>query len=220
MIELSDLHFEYPDSEFSLHIPQWTIGSGEQAAVIGRSGGGKTTFLHLLAGILTPDTGAVRIEGVDITGFPAEERQDLRALRMGLIFQEFELLEYLTLFDNILLPFRISPVLRLTPEVRQRAGSLAHQVGLGDKLRRFPRHLSHGERQRIAVCRALVTQPALLLSDEPTGNLDVANRDLVMDMLFRYSEQSGAPLLVVTHDPELQERFQRLVLIEDFTSTA
>jgi putative ABC transport system ATP-binding protein len=126
---------------------------------------------------------------------------------MGLVFQEFELLEYLSVLDNILLPFRVSPVLILNNEVIDNAKKLCSEIGLGDKLNRYPGHLSQGERQRVAVCRALVTNPILLLCDEPTGNLDRVNRDHVIDMLFRYSETKAAPLIIVTHDQDLVGRF-------------
>ncbi len=137
---------------------------------------------------------------------------------MGMVFQEFELLEYLDVIDNILLPYRISPVLKLDDEARQRAGTLAHEVGLGGKQRRYPRHLSQGERQRIAVCRALVTRPALLLGDEPTGNLDPDNRDHIMDTLWRYSDEMQAPMVVVTHDHELLARFDRTVDVTEWSA--
>ena len=218
MIDISNLVFGYSNGSFRIEIPSLQIHEKEKVAVTGPSGGGKTTFIHLLAGILKPKSGDIIIDNLEITQYSDDDRQDFRAVKLGLIFQEFELLEYLSLLDNILLPYRISPVLHLTDEVRDRARKLAGEVGLGNKMHRYPRHLSQGERQRIAVCRALVTQPALLFGDEPTGNLDVKNRDLVMDMLFGYSERTGAPLLVVTHDTELQGRFNRIISIEDFVS--
>lgn len=110
---------------------------------------------------------------------------------------------------RVLLPFRVSPVLKLNNEVIENAKSLCEEIGLGDKLNRYPGHLSQGERQRVAVCRALVTNPVLLLCDEPTGNLDRVNRDHVIDILFRYSESNSTPLVVVTHDQELVERFDK-----------
>jgi putative ABC transport system ATP-binding protein len=147
--------------------------------------------------------------GLELTNLGVEDRQDLRILKLGLVFQEFELLEYLHVLDNILLPYRITPILALDEPARDRAISLAEDVGLGDKLKRFPDQLSQGERQRVALCRALVTRPAVILGDEPTGNLDNVNRDHVTEALFRYSKETGAPLVVVTHDQELVERFDR-----------
>ncbi|TDI33832.1 MAG: ATP-binding cassette domain-containing protein, partial [Acidobacteria bacterium] len=131
-------------------------------------------------------------------------------------FQEFELLEYLSVLDNILLPYRVTPALRLDHAVRERAQDLARQVGIADKLGRLVDRLSHGERQRVAVCRALLTQPALLLADEPTGNLDPANRDRVLDFLFDYVARAGGTLVTVTHDRELLSRFGRVLDMKNF----
>lgn len=189
---------------------------GERVALVGPSGAGKTTLLHLLAGILPPGEGSIYLDDLDLAALAPEDRQDLRILRMGLIFQEFELLDYLDVVENILLPYRVSPVLQLTGAARERARALAREIGLNHRLRSYPGQLSQGERQRVAVCRALVTEPALLFGDEPTGNLDIRNRDLVMDMLFRYSGRRGVSLVVVTHDPGLQQRFDRVIQIEDY----
>ncbi len=215
IIRINRLRFGYRVGEFQLALGDLCVKSYERVAITGPSGSGKTTLLNLLAGILTPDSGEVEVDGTVVSALRQEDRQDFRALRMGLIFQEFELLEYLNVMDNVLLPFRISPVLYLTDQMQQRARDLCQEVGLGDKVRRYPMHLSQGERQRVAVCRALVTQPAVILGDEPTGNLDPANRDHVMDILFRYSEKTGAPLVMVTHDYELLDRFDRTVDIRE-----
>ncbi len=187
----------------------------ESVAVVGPSGCGKTTLLHLLAGILSPASGSVVVDGVEVSKLGREDRQDFRALTVGLVFQEFELLDYLDVNDNVLLPYRVSPALHLNGEARQRAVELVEQVGLADKKSSFPRQLSQGERQRVAVCRSLVTQPKVLLGDEPTANLDADNRDLVMDTLLRYSEEQQAPLLVVTHDHELRRRFDTVVDVRE-----
>jgi len=218
IIGINKLKFGYQVGEFQLAVDDHYVKSHERVAITGPSGSGKTTLLNLLAGILTPDSGEVEVDGTVVSALNNEDSQDFRALRMGLVFQEFELLEYLDVLDNILLPFRISPVLNLTRAVQQRAIDLCEEVGLGDKVRRYPKHLSQGERQRVAVCRALVTQPAVILGDEPTGNLDPANRDHVMDILFRYSEKTGAPLVIVTHDYELLDRFDRTVDIREIQS--
>jgi putative ABC transport system ATP-binding protein len=146
----------------------------------------------------------------------AEDRQDLRALRIGLVFQEFELLEYLDVLDNVLLPYRLTPVLELDREARVRARELAADLGLGDKLGRLPGELSQGERQRVGLCRALVTRPAVVLGDEPTGNLDPANRDRVIDALLAYGRDTGAPVVVVTHDHELLPRFDHVLDVGEF----
>ena len=135
---------------------------------------------------------------------------------IGLVFQEFELLEYLSVLDNILLPYRINPSLRYTPDVGERAARLADQVGIGDKLRRHPDRLSQGERQRVAVCRAVLPQPRLLLADEPTGNLDPVNAARVLDILFDYAGDSGATFVAVTHDQSLVSRFAQTIDMKRF----
>ncbi len=215
MIEIRDLLFEYPNREFRLEIPRLSVRPGEKIALIGPSGTGKTTMLNLVAGILTPSKGSIRIDGLELVGLPVEDRQDFRAVRMGLVFQEFGLLEYLTVLENICMPYRISPMLEIDAAVVERGREIAESVGLGDKLNRYPKQLSQGERQRIEVCRALITQPALILGDEPTGNLDPGNRDQVAALLFDYSAKSDAPLLVVTHDHELVKQFDRTIDINE-----
>ena len=215
MIAVSNIRFHYRNNGFQLNVPELSIQPGEKVALIGPSGTGKTTLLNLLAGILVPISGTIEIDGLDIAGLPTEDRQDFRAVKMGLIFQEFGLLEYLTVLENICLPYRISPVLELNATVLERGREIAETIGLGDKLHRYPKHLSQGERQRIEVCRAMITQPAMILGDEPTGNLDPANRDHVAALLFDYSARSGAPLLMVTHDYELVEQFDRTIDISE-----
>ncbi len=216
MIEISNLRFRYPEGEFALDVPELVVERGERVAVIGPSGSGKTTLLHLVAGIRTPQAGRVVAREVEVSALDEAGRRDFRIRYLGLIFQEFELLEYLTVLDNILLPYRIAPILRLGRDVRERAAALACAVGIGDKLRRYPDRLSHGERQRVAVCRALLTQPDLLLADEPTGNLDPANKGKVLEILLDYAEAHGATLVTVTHDHDLLPSFARVIDFKDF----
>ena len=215
MIKVSDLLFHYPQGGFRLQVSSLSIQPAEKVALIGPSGSGKTTLINLLAGILLPESGRIEIDGLDITTLPVEDRQDFRLVKMGLIFQEFGLLDYLSVLENICLPYRISPVLEMDAAVVARAAELAEDIGLGDKRQRHPGRLSQGERQRIEVCRALVTRPAMILADEPTGNLDPRNRDLVMTRLFYYADQAAAPLVVITHDHELLQRFDRTIDIQD-----
>lgn len=218
MIEVNDVTFGYKVGGFRIDIPKLSVEAGEKVAVVGPSGVGKTTLLHLLAGVLVPSAGRIAVDGTDISTLSREDRQDYRALRMGMVFQEFELLAYLDVIDNVLLPYRVSPVLTLDDDVRERANALVREVGLDGKQRRYPHHLSQGERQRIAVCRALVTRPAVLLGDEPTGNLDPNNRDHVMNTLWEYSDETGAPLVVVTHDHELLGRLDRAIDVTEFSA--
>jgi putative ABC transport system ATP-binding protein len=215
LINVDQLQFVYQVGDFRLGVEKLSIGAQERVALTGPSGCGKTTLLNLLSGILVPGQGKIDVDGTVISVLNQEDRQDFRALRMGLVFQEFELLDYLTVLDNVLLPFRLNPILQLTQAEDQRARRLCEDVGLGDKMKRYPAHLSQGERQRVAVCRALVTQPVVIFGDEPTGNLDPVNRDHVMDILFEYSDKSGAPLVIVTHDHDLLIRFDRTIDVRE-----
>ena len=220
MIRLTQVEFRYADGDFALRIPELAVERGEAVAVIGPSGSGKTTLLNLIAGITAPQAGTVATHGAEITALDEPRRRDFRIRHIGLVFHEFELLEYLNVLDNILLPYRINPSLRLTPSVRERAAALAESVGVGDKLARNVRRLSQGERQRAAVCRALIAEPVLLLADEPTGNLDPANKERVLDILFDTARESGATLLVVTHDRDLLGRFDRVIDFKAFYAGA
>ena len=213
---MENLSFSYGAKGFGLEIPLLKIDMGEKVALTGPSGSGKTTLIHLIAGILTPHRGRVHVGGTDLGLYPKWDLLDYRIATMGLIFQEFKLLDYLHVLDNILLPYRLNPVLALDNNTRTRGADLARQVGLGDKLFRYPKNLSQGERQRIALCRALITAPSLLLCDEPTANLDPVNRDRILELLFEYCRREKASLLMVTHDSEVLERFDRQVPIRDF----
>ena len=217
-LEISELHFRYPEGEFALRVPSLAVGRGESVAFIGPSGSGKTTLLHLIAGIQMAPQGRVATLATEVMSLSEPDRRSFRARRIGLVFQEFELLEHLGVLDNILLPHRITPALRLTAAVEERARSLAESMGIGDKLDRFADRLSRGEQQRAAVCRALLTEPSLVLADEPTGNLDPLNKGRVLDILFDYARESGATLVTVTHDHDLLDRFERVVDFKDFHS--
>ena len=220
MIEIRDLVFRYPEGEFELRVPRLDVERGETVAVIGPSGCGKTTLLHLVAGVRAPATGTVVTDGVDVTALDDADRRDFRIRRVGMVFQEFELLEYLTVLDNILLPYRINRSLTFEESVTARAKQIAEQVGISDKLGRFATRLSHGEKQRVAVCRALVAEPVLLLADEPTGNLDPTNTERVLDILIAAVRATGTTLVTVTHEYELLPRFSRTVDFKQFMASA
>ncbi|WP_139557668.1 ABC transporter ATP-binding protein [Methylotetracoccus oryzae] len=216
MIRIDDLAFSYPGSGFSLRVPDFAVSRGEKVAIIGASGTGKTTLLKLIAGIVTSQHGAIEVDDRAIHRMSDSERRNFRISRIGFVFQELELLDYLNVFDNIVHTYRINHILTLDAEVRRRARALAEDVGLGGKLGRMPRDLSQGERQRAAVCRALLTEPGLLLADEATGNLDPANKLRIVDLLVRAADRRGATLIAVTHDHELLPHFDRVVDFAQF----
>ncbi len=215
MIRIRDLEFRYPDGEFVLRVPQLTVKRGAAVAITGASGCGKTTLLHLVAGIRAPLSGSVVVGDVELASLADSARRAMRVRSIGLVFQAFELLDHLNVLDNVLLPYRISPALTLDRATRDRAVELLCSVGVGDRLRRFADRLSHGERQRVAVCRALLPRPGLVLADEPTGNLDPDNTTRVLDILLAYTRDNDATLVTVTHDHELLDRFDRVVAFGD-----
>lgn len=216
MISIDSLQFAYPKDGFSLEIPAFSVPVGQKLAVIGPSGSGKTTLLNLIAGIVAPDTGRIQVAGVPVHEITDAGRRDFRITQIGFVFQDFELLDYLSVLDNILHPYRITRALQLTPAVARRARELAEQMGIGDKLQRHAGDLSQGEKQRAAICRALLPQPKLILADEATGNLDPDNKLHILDLLFEAVDQHGATLLAVTHDHELLPRFDRVVDFNEF----
>ena len=216
MIDIESLIFHYSSGEFRLDIPGFTVARGEKMAVIGPSGSGKTTLLNLIAGIITPNNGTIRVGDVKIDALSDAGRRDFRITSIGFVFQDFELLDYLTVFDNIIHPYRITRALSLDDSAKKRAAELAADMGIGDKLRRKPNDLSQGEKQRAAICRALLTRPQVILADEATGNLDPDNKILILDLLFHAVEEYEATLLAVTHDHELLKRFDRVVDFKDF----
>jgi putative ABC transport system ATP-binding protein len=220
MIAIDSLVFGYPGTAFSLHIPRFEVAAGEKVAVIGPSGSGKTTLLNLVAGILVPQQGRVHCAGTEVNALADRQRREFRISRIGFVFQDFELLDYLDVLDNILHPYRITRALELTNAVRGRAAGLARQMGIEDKLRRRVDHLSQGEKQRVAICRALLPSPGLVLADEATGNLDPRNKGHILDLLFSSVDAHGATLLAVTHDHELLRHFDRVVDFSDFRSAA
>ena len=216
MLTVESLGFAYREGGFCLQIPQFAVAAGEKVAVIGPSGSGKTTLLNLVAGIFVPDQGTVAVGDVQVDSLNDAGRRDFRISNIGFVFQDFELLDYLHVLDNILHPYRITRALKLSREVRQRAQALAEQMGIADKLQRYPQELSQGERQRAAICRALLPRPQLILADEATGNLDPENKTRILDLLFESVDQHGATLLAVTHDHDLLPRFDRVVDFHDF----
>lgn len=222
MIRIEALRFRYPAHAggFTLAIPAFSMAAGERLAIVGPSGTGKTTLLKLIAGIETPDSGLIRVAGQDLHGLAGGARRRFRITRLGFVFQDLQLLDYLSLADNILHPYRINPALRLDARVRQRLVALARELGLDGKLGKPVRSVSQGERQRAAICRAVLPGPALILADEPTASLDPVNQRKILDVLFHAVEGQGASLITVTHDHELLSRFDRVVDFSDFRLAA
>jgi putative ABC transport system ATP-binding protein len=216
MIQIESLKFQYHDNGFHLSVPHFAVGAGEKVAVVGPSGSGKTTLLNLLAGILTPMAGSIQVGETSVSDLNDAGRRDFRIRNIGFVFQDFELLDYLSILDNILHPYRITSALKLTGEVCQRAIFLAEQMGVAGHLKKHPGKLSQGEKQRVAICRALLHQPRLILADEATGNLDPDNKILILDLLFKAVSDHNATLVAVTHDYELLKRFNRIVDFQEF----
>jgi putative ABC transport system ATP-binding protein len=212
VIEVTDLRkgFRGPDgSELAVvDVPAFSMRAGEQLALRGESGCGKTTLLNLLAGILQPDAGRVRLGGEDLSVLTEARRDRVRAGTLGYIFQSFHLLAGHTCLENVLLGMAFGP-----GEDRERAALLLGRVGLGERLDHWPRQLSTGQQQRVAVARALANRPRLVLADEPTGNLDRANAREVLALIRETSREEGAALLLVTHDPEALAGFEN---VKDF----
>jgi ABC-type lipoprotein export system ATPase subunit len=218
MIEITDLEFHFPHSDFRFAVSSLRIGRAERVAVIGPSGSGKTTLLHLISGILSPSRGRIHVQDRDMNTLGDAARRAWRLARIGMVFQNFELVSYLDATENICLPYRLNPALRLTPEVARRLEQLARQTGIAHRLRYMPHRLSQGEKQRVAICRAVLPEPPLLLADEPTGNLDPSAKRCVVDILFDQTERTGAALLMVTHDMEIAARFPRVIDCRDLVS--
>ena len=216
MIGMSEVRFSYPQGGFGLEISELRVAAGERVCWVGTSGSGKTTLLHLAAGIFTPDSGTVSCCGRELSSMSDSSRRDFRIANIGLVFQDFALVDYLSVLDNILLPYRINGSQRLNQNATSRASRLASDVGLGDMLTRRPSQLSQGERQRVAACRAIVAEPKLLLADEPTANLDADNSARVLDLLEGYATEQQATCIIVTHDPQAMKRFEKTSDVSEF----
>jgi len=216
MINVNALEFYYQRGGFGLNVSEFIVEKREKVAVIGSSGSGKTTLLNLIAGILIPRNGSIRVGDITVNDLKDSGRRDFRIANIGFVFQDFELLDYLNVLDNILHPYRISAALKMVRAVKERATALAEEMGIGDKLKRMANDLSQGEKQRSAICRALLPQPKLILADEATGNLDPDNKIRILDLLFQAVDEHDATLLAVTHDHELLKRFDRVIDFRDF----
>ncbi len=211
MIELSQIKFEYKESDFQLQFNSMKAESKKAIVLIGPSGCGKTTLMSLIAGILPSHTGSILIDNTEIHRLTDKQRRLFRIQNIGFVFQDFALLEYLNLYENILHPFRINSALTLDGSVKTRANDLAEKVGISKRLKNYPGQTSVGEQQRCAIARALLNEPAVILADEPTGNLDPNNKKAILEILLQYVREHDATLLVATHDYDLLEYFDKTI---------
>lgn len=215
MLLIDDVQFDYPAARgegdgFTLRLEGLSVERGETVAVIGPSGCGKSTLLRLAAGTLRPRTGTVRLDGVDVAGLGEAAMRALRLRSIGFVFQDFRLLDHLDVEENAMLPFRLGG-LRADAAARSRVLDLLERLGIGNLRRRPIGRLSHGERQRTAIARALATDPGLVLADEPTGNLDPSNKRVILEALLGAARDRDAALLAVTHDHDLLDAFDRVI---------
>lgn len=218
VLQLTDLHYRWPGREgFALSVPGFSVGAGESVLLLGESGSGKSTLLSLICGTVKADRGLVQVAGQDLAALSGSGRDRFRAEQIGVIFQQFNLLPFGSVADNILLPLRFAPRRRKRAgAARDEARALCQALGLPDTLFQARAGvLSVGQQQRVAVARALIGQPPLIVADEPTSALDANSQAAFLDLLFQQSEAQKSALLMVSHDPRLGERFDRVVELSD-----
>jgi len=187
----------------------FTLRRGETAAIVGASGSGKSTLLSIIAGLDTPTRGTVHIDGVDLFALDEDQRAALRAQKVGFVFQSFQLLGNLTALENVMLPLELAG----RRDARAAATQMLQRVGLGERLASYPKVLSGGEQQRVALARAFVVHPTVLLADEPTGSLDFATGNTIMELMFELNRQQDTTLVLVTHDRGIADRCERRITI-------
>ncbi len=190
----------------------FSLAPRETVAIVGASGSGKSTLLSIMAGLDTPSRGTVHLAGQDLFAYNEDERAALRARQVGFVFQSFQLMGSLTALENVMLPLELAG--RKGSNPRQAATEMLARVGLAERLNHYPKVLSGGEQQRVALARAFVVQPAVLLADEPTGSLDFATGDTVMQLMFDLNREQGTTLVLVTHDRAIAARCARRITIE------
>ena len=212
IISVEHVHKSVTDSTGTLAILRdidFSLAPRETAAIVGASGSGKSTLLSIIAGLDTPTQGTVRLAGQDLFALDEDERAALRARQVGFVFQSFQLMGNLTALENVMLPLELAG----RSDARKAAGEMLARVGLSERLGHYPKVLSGGEQQRVALARAFVVQPAVLLADEPTGSLDFATGETVMQLMFDLNREQGTTLVLVTHDAELAKRCDRRIHI-------
>ncbi|MFT3736531.1 MAG: ABC transporter ATP-binding protein [Rhodocyclaceae bacterium] len=199
-----------------LHDLSLSVQAGETIAVLGASGSGKSTLLALLAGLDVPSSGRVMLMGQDLFGLDEDARASLRGQSMGFVFQSFQLLPALTAEENVMMPLELAG----RAAARETAQRWLQRVGLGQRLHHYPKHLSGGEQQRVALARAFAMQPALLLADEPTGNLDAATGQQIIELMFELNREAGTTLILVTHDEQLAAACGRQIRLQNGRTVA
>ncbi len=211
-IEVSKLTKRVADATGELTILNdidFTVLPGETLAIVGASGSGKSTLLGLLAGLDTPTSGTVKLDGTDIFALDEDGRAGLRQAKLGFVFQSFQLLTHLNALENVMLPLE----LRRDGDAREKAEKMLGRVGLATRLKHYPKYLSGGEQQRVALARAFVTEPPLLFADEPTGSLDAATGESVIQLMFELNQERRSTLVLVTHDLAIAARCKRTITI-------
>ena len=214
MLEIRNLQKSYNEPSGNqlliLDIPNLDIAEGEQVVLRGESGGGKTTLLHIISGIVSADSGSIRLDGVELTKFSEATRDRVRADKMGYVFQTFNLLPAFTALENV----RLGMTFARKKINAERGKELLNKVGLSDRMNYLPSQLSVGQQQRVAVARALANKPRLLLADEPTANVDPANQKRIIDLIRDVCRQESVAILLVTHSDEIANRFERVERLE------
>ena len=214
IIQAQNLTYEFISHDNHIQVLRdlnLSILQGEQVAIIGSSGSGKSTLLSLLAGLDIPSSGSVQIQNNAFSSLDEDGRAAVRAKSMGFIFQSFQLLPSLTALENVMLPLQ----LKSHPNAKELSLEALDKVGLSARVEHYPKQLSGGEQQRVAIARAFATQPAILFADEPTGNLDKATGQIIIELLFKMNMEAGTTLVLVTHDVHLANRCQRQLKLEN-----
>ena len=218
IVRLDGVEFAYPDRlgipRSFIPIPDLTVQDGEHWMIVGPSGSGKSTLLNLISGELIPQSGTVEVLGQAVHDLSFAKRQSFRIANIGYVFQDFPLVPYLNVLQNVVLPYRVNPELALTTACFDRAHTLLERLGLYNKDKRMPSELSQGERQRVAIARALIAKPRLILADEPTAGLDLKRSHGVLDLIENIATDEGAGLIVVSHEPQIVERFTHVLALE------
>ena len=213
IIAVEHVHKSVTDSTGTLDILRdidFQLLPRETVAIVGASGSGKSTLLSIIAGLDTPTQGTVRLAGQDLFALSEDDRAALRGQKMGFVFQSFQLMGNLTALENVMLPLELTG----RRDARALAKEMLERVGLGARLAHYPKVLSGGEQQRVALARAFVVQPAVLLADEPTGSLDFATGETIMQLMFDLNREQGTTLVMVTHDRAIAARCDRRIVIE------